>query len=96
MEPKETQNTIEAAAKGRPYNLIRQVGNRIEVHFLGDYDLTVIEKGKAGVPAGVLPATGELHKQKVSYLRKMAVGLGIKTTGLRKVELIKAIIKAME
>ncbi len=34
---KEIREWINQEAKGRPYNIIRQVGNRIEVMFYGDY-----------------------------------------------------------
>lgn len=86
MEEK-IRKAIEEKAAGRPYNLIRHVGNRLEVHYLGDYVVTNITIGEAG-------GKGEaLSSHKKSYLVKMASEMGIKTSRLTKIELIQAIIE---
>ena len=114
-----TRRIIETAAAGRGYTLIRQVGNRIEVMFSGDYEVSIIEpaaeKPKAPPKASAEeaevsaapssepeaaapppPSKSKLNKQPVSYLRKMATGMGIESVGLKKSELIAAIIEELK
>ena len=100
---KKTIELLRKAGGGRSYyaNTVRQVGNRIEVHFVGDHELTIIEQEAkspaeaAGEPS--MPAkTVILNDQNVGYLRKMAVGLGIKPGKKKKADLISEIMRAMD
>ena len=100
MNEKLVLDAIRKAGGGKSYYPPRVVGNRIEVHFCGDYEKTILEiepkgRGKFLNNRDLRPKVGragELGKQKVDYLRKMASQVGIPTKGLKKSDLIAAIV----
>ena len=87
MNEKKVTELIRNAGGGKSYYPPRVIGNRIEVHFCGDYEKTIIEmapqgRGKSLNNRDLCPKAGragELGKQKVDYLRKMASKMGIPT-----------------
>ena len=95
---KDMEHLIKLEAKGRPYTVLRHVGNRIEVMFYGDYELTIIEKEEEGPQAQAwseddLPG---IMKMTVAKLREVAKDLGIQVYNLKKAELQKEIKKYLK
>jgi len=107
MNEKLITDIVRKAGNGKSYYPPRVVGNRIEVHFCGDYEKTIIEMEPMEKPRGKqrdlrpltlagVPTAAKLNKHKVSYLKKMAANMGIKTTGLKKADLIAAIVSELK
>jgi hypothetical protein len=84
---KKVRKAIEAKAEGRSYHLLRHVGNRVEVHFMGDYESTEIQVG----PNDLTEAALNLSRK--DAVIKKAKELGIPTSGKTKAQLIEAIIE---
>jgi len=103
MNEKEVTELIRKAGGGKSYYPPRVVGKRIEVHFCGDYEPTIIEmeprerqRDLRPLTLAEVPSASKLQKQRVDYLRKMAANMGIDTKGLKKADLIDAIVLELE
>ena len=103
--PNEAHVAIREVAAGRPYTIVRHVGNRVEVMFYGAYEPTafVIDPQK-----GTQPKTGEvitsppgdpgeidLSAKTVAELKEICVRLGIPTSKKKKADLVSAIEAAI-
>ena len=105
--PMEVHQLCRDNAKGRPYTLLRHVGNRVEVMYYGDYEPTVVAfdppKG-TGSPTGDLGSLEEsqtaheidLSAKTVAELKEICFRLGIPTSKKKKADLVSAIEAAID
>lgn len=83
----------------KPVLSMRQVGNRIELHLLGDREAVVFDlEETASAPAARQNArsvytSAELSKMTVPVLQEIAQTLGLRTSVRRKTDLIAHILE---
>lgn len=91
----------------KPILSMRQVGNRIELHLLGDYQPVVYDlEAQASVPAEpardavtraqLAYTSAELSSLTVPALQGIAAGLGLATRKRKKSELVAQILEVQD